>query len=229
MDVTICNVLRNSNLFVDFSAGDVNQVARISSIRGVSAGQPIFFEGDRASGFFIVAEGMVKVYQLSASGKEHTLRVFGKGEAFAEAAAFNGGVYPANAAALTKGQVLYIPMREFGRIVMARPQIAMKVISSLSMLLHNLVAKMSELALGDAPTRLAKYLLSRARTMSSGSEMELPTTKSALATELNVKLETLSRLFARFKKSGIIGINKNKIVLLDPNRLKLVAEGDMRI
>jgi CRP/FNR family transcriptional regulator len=88
---------------------------------------------------------------------------------------------------------------------------------------------MSELALGDAPTRLAKYLLSRARTMSSGSEMELPTTKSALATELNVKLETLSRLFARFKKSGIIGINKNKIVLLDPNRLKLVAEGDMRI
>jgi CRP-like cAMP-binding protein len=125
--------------------------------------------------------------------------------------------------------VLFISIREFSKIIISRPRLGMKVISSLSMLLHTLVGKISELTLSDAQSRLAKYLLEGVKTTASGPAIELSITKSALATELNIKLETLSRLFARLKKKRLISVNKGRIVLIDPDRVRMVAVGELKI
>ena len=55
----------------------------------------------------------VKVFKLSDEGKEQVLHVLEPGQSFAEAAIFEGGVYPAHAEALADSEILLIAKRAF--------------------------------------------------------------------------------------------------------------------
>lgn len=50
--------------------------------RRVPAGTRLFAQGDPARGFFLVLEGCVKIYKLSAAGAEQALALAGPGETF---------------------------------------------------------------------------------------------------------------------------------------------------
>jgi CRP-like cAMP-binding protein len=71
-------------------------------------------EGDEAAnGFYIVADGQVKIYKTSLEGKEQILHIYGPGNPFGEVPVFSGSRFPANAQALVKSQILFLPRKAF--------------------------------------------------------------------------------------------------------------------
>ncbi|MCJ7679245.1 MAG: cyclic nucleotide-binding domain-containing protein, partial [Candidatus Aminicenantes bacterium] len=48
-------------------------------------GDFLFLEGDAASGFFLVLEGLVRVYKMDATGREVEIARLGAGDYFGEA------------------------------------------------------------------------------------------------------------------------------------------------
>lgn len=215
-------ILRQSPLFAGTTDEDINAILRICKVREYERGEILFDEGDVAQGFYIVAVGRVKVYKLSPEGKERILHVVQSGGNFAEAAIFADGLYPASAEPLEKSTLIFFPKRDFLDLLTAQGQIAINMIGGLSRFLRLFAGQIEELTFRDVPSRLARYLLDLNNERNGA--VELPTSKSAIASRLGTVSETLSRTFRKLSDEGLIRVEGKTIVILDAERLSDLAE-----
>jgi CRP/FNR family transcriptional regulator len=215
-------ILRQSPLFAGTTDEDIAAILRICKVRDYDRGEVLFDEGDVAQGFYIVAAGRVKVYKLSPEGKERILHVVQPGGNFAEAAIFADGLYPASAEPLEKSTLIFFPKRDFLDLLTAQGRIAINMIGGLSRFLRLFAGQIEELTFRDVPSRLARYLLDLNNERNGA--VELPTSKSAIASRLGTVSETLSRTFRKLSDEGLIRVEGKTIVILDAERLSDLAE-----
>lgn len=218
-------LLRNSYLCKELDAEELEALSRIVSLQFLRKGEILFLQGDEAAGFFILLTGNVRIYQVSAEGKEYTLHRIRPGEMFAEAAIFKGRSYPANCMATENSQVAFFPKEAVIDLLTRSPQISLKMIGALSAFVRDFNRQIEDLSLREVPGRIASYLL-RMSEKTGGSVFTLDTTKSELATSLGTISETLSRNFKKLKELEIIHVDGNTITLLDIPRLQSIADGE---
>ena len=115
--MNIKNSLSQVDLFNGLSSGQLDDVARIVTLREYNKGEIVFLDGDAAVGFYMVAAGRVKVYKVSPDGKEQIMHIFGTGQPFAEVPVFAGSHYPANAEAMDPSALFFFPKKEFIRLI----------------------------------------------------------------------------------------------------------------
>ncbi len=191
--------------------------------------QLLFRQGETAQGFYVVETGRIKVYRLSLQGQEYVMRIVGPGETLAEAAVFSGDAYPASAEALEPSKVYYISKADFLTLIREDPQLALNMMTGLSLLLRDLAQQVDDLSLKEVPGRLARFLLTEAEKATplpqDGLELTLPLRKNVLASRLGTIGETLSRTLNKLQQKGLIEIRKNVVKILHLQRLRQIAEG----
>jgi len=217
------------DLFNGLSTLQLEEVARIVSDREYKKGQLIFSEGDEGSGFYIVISGRVKVYKLSADGKEQIMHIFGPGHPFAEVPVFEGSRYPANAEAMEACRLFFFPKQAFVDLIQGNPSLAMNMLASLSQRLKQFSNLIESLSLKEVPGRLASYLLYLSDKKGSMDEFELDIAKSQLASLLGTIPETLSRIFTKMTNRELIRINGPQVAILDRTGLEDLAEGETKL
>jgi CRP-like cAMP-binding protein len=210
-----------------FAGLDPEQLARVREIARVvevKRRQILFREGDPAEGIFVLLAGRVKIYKLSSEGKEHILHVVRPGQAFAEAAVFMPGGYPAYAEALVASRALVLPKQEFLELLRREPAISVNIIATLSRYLKHFADRIEDLSLKDVSARLARWFLRTAQ--EKGRDFwDLEITKSELASQIGTVSETLSRTLRRFRESGWIQVRGRFVKILDRQALAEAAEG----
>src|SRR5664279_1031463 len=82
--------------------------ARAIRLHFVSA-EAVFHEGDPALGLWLIEAGSIKIFKINPDGVEQILHLLGAGNTFNDIAALDGGVNPANAAALNETSLWLIP------------------------------------------------------------------------------------------------------------------------
>ena len=215
-------LLRNIPLFAGLAEEDLDILEGIGRIREHPRGELLFAEGEQAAGFFVVLDGRVKVYKLSAEGKERILHFVGPGGTFAEAAIFGDGLYPAYAETLQKSKLLFLPKDGFLNLLMTNGRIAVNMIAGLSRFLRQFALQIEELTFKDVPSRLARYLLELSR--GERRTVHLPISKSQLASNLGTVSETLSRTLRKLSDEEMIAVDGKMIDILDLERLEELAE-----
>jgi CRP/FNR family transcriptional regulator len=222
-------ILKRSSLFSGLTGKDLEKVRAIAINKKYQKGEPIFSEGQKATGFFVNLSGQVKVYKLSADGREQILHIIGPGEAFAEAALFTGSAYPAFAEALNDARVLYFPKETFVSLIRDNPQLSLNMIGGLSAFLRRFVDLVEELSLKDVSARLSKYLLDvsvqRGRKQEEGTVFELEVSKTQLASRLGTISETLSRTFRKLQNRNVVRVEGKRITVLNQEALEEIASG----
>ena len=215
------NTLRSCQLFVGVPATDIAAVASFALTRHLAKGDYLFREGDPAQGFYIVQRGAINVHRVSAAGKEQVIHVFRPVESFAEGALASEVGYPADARATEASVVLLIPKREFIDLLRSRPELALRMLGSMSQHLRVLVGLLDDLALKDIETRVANWLLKRCPhpLRDSAVVIELDRTKRVLAAELGATSETLSRTLAKFRDQKLLKVAGRTITITQPRKL----------
>jgi CRP/FNR family transcriptional regulator len=223
------DLLRRCPLFAGLKEEDLKRIRTIASLKHIWKRQILFSDGEEAKGFYVLLSGKVKLYKISPEGKEQILHVVSAPDAFAEAALFLEGSYPAFAEALSDSQLLFFPKRDFIHLIEKNPQLSINMIVSLSQFLKRFASLIEELALKEVSSRIAKYLIDLSLKLSkegrSPMEVELDLSKSQLASKLGTISETLSRTLAKMKGKGIIDVKKNRILILDRKLLEELASG----
>jgi CRP/FNR family transcriptional regulator, dissimilatory nitrate respiration regulator len=221
--------LKQCPLFAGLKEEDLKRIRGISLSRRVGKKEILFSEGENAKGFYVILSGKVKLYKISAEGKEQILHVVAAPDAFAEAALFLEGTYPAFAEALSDSHLLFFPKREFIRLIENNPQLSINMIVSLSHFLKKFASLIEELSLKEVSSRIAKYLIDLSvKSSKEGkhpSEVELDLSKTQLAAKLGTISETLSRTLSKMKGKGIIDVKKNRILILNREVLEELASG----
>lgn len=213
-------IIAESLLFSGLPAEQLDKVTAIAQERSFGRGESIFFEGDPGEGFYMVAEGQVKIFKMSLDGKEQILHIFGPGEPFGEVPVFHGQPFPANALSLSKTRLLFFPRRQFVELVTANPSLALNLLAMLSLRLRRFAAQIESLSLKEVPGRLAAYLVYLAEEQGSTKQVTLDIPKGQLASLLGTIPETLSRIFARMTEEGLIRVEGRTIYLDDFSGLK---------
>lgn len=214
----LMGTLRSSQLFAGLPPADLAAVAGFAVTQSLPKDASLFHEGEPARGFYLVQSGAINVHRVSAAGKEQVIHIFRAGESFAEASLASPTGYPANARAVEPSTILLLPKAEVLEFIGRRPDLALRMLGSMSAHLRVLVAMLDDLTLKDVETRLLNWLVKHHQIAPSGT-IQLPGTKRVLAAELGTSSETLSRTLARLRDTKLITVAAKTITVHDPARL----------
>ena len=219
MNPSVEQILRQTPLFTGLSDAEMAALAVHVTRQRFDRGELLFNEGDRCQGLYLVANGKIRIFKLSPSGREQILAVEGPGSSFAELPVFDGGMYPASASALEDAEVLFISRKDFHGLCLQHPEVGLKVIAVVGARLRRLVGIIEELSFTTVRQRLIAVLLRLARTdgkrSKEGVVIEMPGSHQDLAAELGTVRELISRNLGRLEAEGYLDVEGRKIIVKD--------------
>lgn len=227
--VAVINTLRSCQLFTGLPQPDLEAIAEVAVLKTLGKGDYLFHEGDPAHGFYVVQRGAVNVHRVSATGKEQVIHVFRTGDSFAEVALASERGYPADAKALEPTQVLLVQKDGILALLKRRPELALRMLGSMSSHLRVLVGQLEDLTLKDVETRLANWLMKRCPNPQSEApvRIELKMTKRVLAAELGTISETFSRTLAKFREQTLVAVKGKFLTVLSPAKLNALLRRNL--
>ena len=208
----LIGTLRCCQLFSGLSGEDLMVIAGFVITQKLAKDDYLFHEGEAARGCYLVQSGAINVHRVSAIGKEQVIHVFRSGESFAEAALASPTGYPANARAVEPSTVLIIPKGPILELIGRRPDLALRMLGSMSSHLRVLVGMLDDLTLKDVETRLLNWLVKHSPSPTGGT-IRLSGTKRVLAAELGTSSETLSRTLGRLRDQKLIAVSGKEIAV----------------
>jgi len=225
----IVNTLRGCQLFTGLPLPDLQNIAACCALKNLEKGDYLFHEGDPAHGFYVIQRGAVNVHRVTAAGKEQIIHVFRTGDSFAEAALATPMGYPADARALEPTQVLLVQKAGILELLKRQPELALRMLGSMSSHLRVLVSQLEDLTLKDVETRLANWLVKRCPQPQSETpvKIELTMTKRVLAAELGTVSETFSRTLAKFREQKLLAVKGKTVTILSPARLSALLRRNL--
>jgi len=228
--MTVRESIAEAPLFEGLPGAQLEKVARIISEKTFGKGRMIFTDGSEARGFYVLTSGRVKVYKLSAEGREQILHFIGPGQPFGEVPTFAGERYPAYAQAVETSEALFFPREAFVALITEDPSLALNMLALLSRRLQRFVRLIEDLSLKEVPGRLAAHLLYLSQRQDDADQLTLEVTKGQLASLLGTIPETLSRILTRWVREGLIESQDNRRVrILDRQSLEELARGERRL
>ncbi len=211
-------------LFKGLPKEQLDEVVNSMADQTFDRGQTVLSEGEAAEGFFVLVTGKVKIFKLSADGKEQILHFVGPGESFGEVPMFADGRFPANAETIEKSRIFFFPRAAFLDLIGTDPTLAMNMLAELSKRLRQMTRLVEELSLKEVPGRLAAYILYLS-SKSESDDVGLDITKGQLASLLGTIPETLSRILGKMSAQEVISVQGRKLKILDRTILEDLAAG----
>jgi len=215
--------LRRTALFGELDSADLAALAARAVERRLKRGEILFMAGDPAGGLYVVVEGSIRAYRVSADGREQIIHVEHAGATLAEAPVFDEGCYPSTTAAEEDSILLFIEKRDVLNLCLERPRISVAALKLLARRLRNCAALVESLSLRDVDRRLAALLCAEASDHSrrSGSSVtfELALTHQQIAARIGSVREVVSRALARLQQGGLIQMDGRRITIPDEKAL----------
>jgi len=222
----ILDIISATPLFNGLPENQLKKIEQIAVNKYFNKNEPIFFDGEKASGFFIVAEGRIKIYKISPEGKEQILHIYGQKEPFGEVPVFSGQKFPASAQAIEKSHLLFFPRTSFVDLISKNSSLSLNMLAVLSMRLRQFTVQIENLSLKEVPGRLASYLIYLSVEQGNKDLVTLNISKGQLASLLGTIPETLSRIFTKMRNQNFIEVKGRNIKLFNLSGLKRLSEGE---
>ncbi len=223
MNMDIPGELKKNLLFQDLPDDVLAEIALFCRPSRFKRKTFIFDEGDSADGFYLLVSGKVIIFKISAEGKEQVIHIVEPGQTFAEATVFSGETYPAFAKTIDDSQLVFIPKNDFLNKVREKPEIAIRMLSSMSAWLKRMVELVEDLSLKDVEARFLRFLKDRLERkgvkIGKDTEIELDVDKAVIAAKINAVPETFSRMLKRLSDKNVIEVKRNKIRIISPEAL----------
>lgn len=221
-------VLEKTALLSSLSQHELQMLAARTVRKLFQAGELLFSEGEPCNGLHIIARGKIRIFKTSMNGREQVLAVNVPGESVAELPVFDGGPFPASAAAVEDTEIAFISRRDFHAYCLEHPEVALKVLSVVGARLRRLVGIIEELSFTTIRERLIALLVKLAQTdgkrTDRGIEFLLPATHQELANQLGTVRELISRNLMRLQAEGLVEVDARQIVVRDMKGLSAQLE-----
>jgi len=186
-------------------------------------GAVLFAEGQSPRGVFIVRRGHVKLSVCGSDGRTLILRIANVGCPLGVAAVVSGRAYEATAETQEPSEITFLRQSDLVRLMRLHGELALWVTQHISADYASTCREIRDLILSDsASEKLARLMvgwLDQNTKSKNPSQMKLALTHEEIGQMIGSSRETVSRLFAGFKKQRIIQQSGSTLVI--PNRMAL--------
>ena len=186
-------------------------------------GAILFAEGQSPRGVFIVRRGRVKLSICGSDGRTLILRMVETGCPLGVASVVSGRQYEATAETQEPSEISFLRQCDLLRLMRLHGELALWVTQHISQDYASTCREIRDLILSDsASEKLARLLmgwLDQNTESRNPSQMKMSLTHEEIGQMIGTSRETVSRLFAGFKKQHLIQQSGSTLVI--PNRLAL--------
>lgn len=217
-------LVRQSPLFFALDAEDLASLIALGRPIDCAGPTLLFSQGDQADRFYVVLAGRVRLFIVTAQGRESVIEFVEPGLSFAEAAMFGTGRMPVNADVVAHTRLLQIPAAPMRARIAAEPRLARLMMDSLVRWQRRLIGRVAEFKVRSPSQRLAAALLALTVVSKGPASMHLPMSKTELAAHVGVTPESLSRAIARLRRVGV-AVRGAEISIADVGALSRYCDG----
>ena len=216
--------LRADKIFCNLPQATVQALEAIKYTTAYPKGAVLFVEGQAPRGVFILCRGRVKLSICSSDGKTLILKIAEPGEVLGLSASVSGKPYELTAETLDPCQVNFVKREDFLRFLREHNDVCLRVAEQLSEKYNTACHEIRSLGLShSAAEKLAKLLLEWS--MKNGGarqpeRMKLTLTHEEIAQMIGTSRETVTRLFADFKKRQLIQLKGSTLVIRNRSALE---------
>ncbi|QYO78973.1 Crp/Fnr family transcriptional regulator [Devosia salina] len=200
-----------------------------ASMRRLPIGEAVFEQGQRATHFFLLLHGRLKVTQVTPEGSQIIVRVVHPGDLFGFAQALQRDDYPGTPVAAAESVLMCWPNEVWGSIVEQNPQMAVNAMRTIGQRLQEAHTRIREMSTEEVERRVAHAVLrlmdQAGRREDDGVRIDFPLTRQDVAEMTGTTLHTVSRLFSAWESQGIVKGGRQKLLVRDKARLQALAEG----
>jgi len=211
--------LRQDRIFCDLPLQELEALQSMSSLATYPKGSILFVEGQESRGVFILCNGRVKLSAGSADGKSLIVRIANGGEIIGLPGTISKKPYELTAEALEPLQANFIARESFLGFLREHGEAALRVAQILSDIYYATCQEVRYLGLSSsAAEKLARFLLdwnANHRQDSDSSRSVLTLTHEEIAEMLGTSRETVTRLFADFKRQQLVEVCGSSLVITD--------------
>ncbi|WP_166243511.1 Crp/Fnr family transcriptional regulator [Paenibacillus turpanensis] len=224
MSSIIQQSLRQIPLFEDLEPYELEWITQISSKRDYKRKSILFVEGSEIEAVYFLVNGLVKTYKTDMNGNEHIVSLLGEGSMFPHIGFFLPYPYPATAETLVDTRLIVMPVKQFEKLLLEKPQLSVKLLRVMGQKLKDLQDRLQELSGSDMQARalsFLKELIENHGVAASGGifEVPFPLTHQEIANSIGTARETVSRLFTQLKKEGVLDTSKEGHILIERDAL----------
>ena len=217
--------LRATRSFCDLPPAALQVFEGIKYATAYPRGAVLFVQGQLPRGIFVLCKGSVKLALDSPSGSTAIVKLAEPGEVLGLSATISDKPYEMTAETIDPCQVNFVKRDDFLRFLKDDVEVCFKVAEQLSEKYHNACKEVRWLGLShSAAEKLAKLLLewSSKNRESAKAEprLKLRLTHGEIGQMMGISRETVTRVFADFRKQRLIQQNGSTLVISDRVALK---------
>ena len=214
--------LSEVDLFQNLSEREVAELDRLTTITSVARGKVFYQPEDVSEVLFLLRQGRVQVYRISAEGKKLVIATLGPGTIFGEMALLGQQMHHAFAEALDDCVILVMSRGDLERLILERPSVGLRLLEISGQRLRNAERQLEEMAFKSIPARLASLLLRLSEDRGNAEIVGL--THQDLAEMIGTYRETATQVLNDMKVQGLIEIGRKRVRIADQARLRELAE-----
>jgi CRP/FNR family cyclic AMP-dependent transcriptional regulator len=219
--------LKNQTFLGSLSEAALDTLLHRGHTKKYSAGDVVCRRQDRGDTLMLIIEGLIKITNSNADGKEIVLNFLGSGDTYGEIAVFDGHTRTADVIAVEDAEVFTVHGRDLLPLLCANPQTLLEIVQVLCEKLRAASATIEDNSL-DMRRRLARGLLRLAlqhgQTTKNGIRVNLMLSQSELAAYLGLSRENVNRQLGQLKEANVIRKEGAQIVVTDEIALSEIAE-----
>jgi len=215
-------------VFSAMGEAELDAVIAHAKAQRVPKGAAVFRQGEKATAFFVLLHGRLKVVKTTPHGEQMIIRFVHPGDIYGIAKALRREDYPATVIAVVDSVTLVWPAEIWDEFMASHPTFAVNVMQMMGDRLQEAHARIKELSTEEVEHRVAHTVLrlitQSGKQTDEGVLVDFPITQQELAEASGTTLHSVSRTLSAWESAGLVSVGRRKIVVRDADALSALAE-----
>jgi CRP-like cAMP-binding protein len=216
------DLLETIEIFQDLTHAEMKDIGQQTVMRTFQAGHLFYMPSDPGEVLFTLKQGRVQLYRLAPNGRKLVVSILHPGAVFGQMGLVGQHLHRTFAQALEECVVCVMSREEVERLLLEKPQIAIRFLNALGRRLEEAERRLEEFAFKDVPTRLAGLLI-QLNTEAGGNGTLKGYTHQYLADMLGTYRETTTQILNEFQQQNLIRLSRKSIEIVDAVGLETLS------
>lgn len=220
--------IKHANLFEQLSAEEIARVESRSRMQVFPRKGIVYLPNDPGHSVYLLTSGRIRLYHVTAEGKETVLAFIDPGEIFGELSLFGQSQREEFAEAMEKSTVVRIPGDEMQQLMSDRPEIVLQVSRLMGLRRQRIERRLKALLFRSNRDRLVYLLLELAERYGQpspeGVKIGIRLSHQEMASMIGSTRETVTVLLGELQYARSLIVKRRQIILTNLEQLADVLD-----
>jgi CRP-like cAMP-binding protein len=220
-------LLKQAVLFRNIQPETLDTIIAIAIVRMAEEGSYFFQEQDPATHLYILAQGRIKLCQVTVDGQQVALRMIVPGQMFGGVAILKpDSVYPASALVMEDSQALAFEGKALSKLSEKDPALSLNMMQLMSIYITEMQTRFREVTTERVERRVARTILRLAAAAGSKVDngVEVSISRQDVAEMTGTTIFSVSRILSEWERQGLIVAGRERVVICNPHELVRISE-----